>query len=361
MALPRARLDRVRRLAQQRSERHALLARGATRCRGTTVGKHLLDEVHGAFESLQHVLEGSVAFRARVCARGVLRMHLQRRERCPQLVRRVGSEAPLAGERIAHAREQSVQSLDQRCDLGRDAREHERCDRVGLAARDLPRERRQRGEAGAEEETRQQEQQRDAGEERGCGGEGELLREFVAHVVPLRDLDPHVAGAEREHAPVLPREGTRGEAGGQGREGCLWRRRRAHEQAPGGVAHLEGDLGLVVVAERARPIVGLVLERPWQRDDDGRGYRCLVYLPRDQRLEHARGSGESRIEEFLSLFLAAGEAQPCGGAEHQDQSGAGTGEQQRKYRARPAVVLHGDGADAAGDQSVRTCGAGSMT
>ena len=151
-----------------------------------------------------------------------------------------------------------------------------------------------------------------------------------SHVVALGGLDPDIARAQREHAPVL----VRAEPGGKRRVRGVGGRGRAHEEAAARVEHLEGDLGLVVVAQRAGFVVRGRLERPWEGHHDGcvrgRGWR----LRRVERREHPRGGREPRVEELVRLVLAACEADPGGDAEHGDEHGDAAAEQYRAHRAR---------------------------
>jgi len=90
------------------------------------------------------------------------------------------------------------------------------------------------------------------------------------------------------------------------------------------------------------------LERARQRDHDRRRDGRPLELPCGERLEHPCRGRQARVEQLLGLLLAAVEAQPCGGAEHRQQRGAGAGEQQcanrhgrawlRAHRARPLAL-----------------------
>jgi hypothetical protein len=91
--------------------------------------------------------------------------------------------------------------------------------------------------------------------------------------------------------------------------------------------HLEGDLGLVIVAQGPRLVVVLGLQRSWQLDDDRSGHGCFLDLPCDQHLQNTRRSGEARVEQLLCFLFAAGVAQPRGGAQHGEQRRTGADQQ----------------------------------
>jgi hypothetical protein len=316
--------------------------------------------MHGALEPDQHAAERRLPLGGGGCARRVLRVHLERRERRAQLVGCIGREPPLARERLLHPDEQAVQRVEDRRDLGRRARERERGDRPRLPRLDLLREGRQRRKPVPDQQAEEHEQQRDADHERRDRCERELLRQLAPRIVAFGDLDPDLAGPQREHAPLVPAERLRAEPRRERRERRIRRRRGAHEQLAGAVPDLEGDLCLVVVAERIPLVVVRAFERGGERDHDRRGDGRALDLPRHQRLEHAPGGGEPGVEQLPGLFLARVESHPRRGAEHDEQCRDRAGKEHGTDRACSAELLAGREHPVAGlAQSAGAGGAGS--
>ena len=81
-----------------------------------------------------------------------------------------------------------------------------------------------------------------------------------------------LAGAQREHAPAPSAIGCVLKPAASGANGASGAEAERTSSRAVGVAHLERDLGLVVVAERARPGRAPPLSSgARQRDDDRRG------------------------------------------------------------------------------------------
>ncbi len=250
-------------------------------------------------------------------------------------MRGVGGEAPLA-------REQAVERLHHGGDFARGAAQLDGRQRARLAPRDAPGQLGERPQPVAHEQHQQEQEQRNARDQRRHRGQRDLERHLAAHVVALGGLDPAAAGLQGEHAPLA----ARAKAGHEGRERLLRRRGRAHQQAPLAVQHLEGDLGLVVVAERRGHVVLEAAERRRQLDHDRRGDGGGLELARHHRFQHARRGGEAGVEELLGLVLARLVGDIRRRTEHQELHGDAAGEEDRADGGARAAGAHRAGGSA---------------
>ena len=167
--------------------------------------EHLLDEMRRTHEAGFQLRERRSPIRVVVGPFGQLRLQVDRGERRPELVRRVGDERSLRAERAVEAGEQSVQCLRERANLCGQARLVERREparsALGDRGREAPewRESAHHAPADGKREQRRDDEQRHDRPQRHAGCE------LAPSAHRLRDLDDLVACERAEHTPVAGR------------------------------------------------------------------------------------------------------------------------------------------------------------
>ena len=249
-------------------------AGGAARLRvRARKGEELLDHVDGAVDALSQVGMGLLALGLVARALGELQLQAQRRQRRAQLVRGVGDDLALLGERAAEAPHQVVERMHQRLHLLGNRRLLDGRERLGRALRHRPRGRLQDADLAADEAPDRETHQRQGEEERDQRAEGGARRERLARKAMLRDLDPQAAMPDRVDAPLAELRVHVREARLRG-AGDRDLRVRAVEQARVGRPDLDHDIealaregfgelarAVVAIAQREGELAQLVVEQ----------------------------------------------------------------------------------------------------